>query len=113
MKVELLKDEYGHFEIVVKKHEKIISISIVAKDEFVLDTDYSIPDSIQCNNSLRYGRLVLDITQSKNRIKIVKFGNKEGSNMIEYSHRISTFDDKINFGLRLCVYHISHVKGKK
>ena len=113
MKVELSKDEYGHFEIIVKKHKKIIPISIVAKDEFILDTDYLTLDSIKCNNSLTYGWLGLTVTWSKNGIKIVNFRDKEGSNMMAYSHRIGTFDDKINFGLLFHIHYVSCVKEKK
>ena len=112
-KVAVLKDEYSYFEIVVKKHKKIIPISTVAEDEFMLGTDYLIPDSIKCNNSLTYGWLGLTVTWSKNGINIVNFRDKEGSNMIAYNHRISTFNDKINVGLILAVHYVSCVKEKK
>jgi len=113
MKVELLKDEYGHFEIVVKKRKEIIPISTVAEDEFMLGTDYLILDSIKCNNSLTYGWRGLTVTWSKDGIKIVNFRDKEGSNKIEYSHLIGTYNDKINFGLLLHVHYVSCIKEKK
>jgi hypothetical protein len=113
MKVEVLKDEYGPFEIAVKKRKKIIRISTLAEDDFTLDTGYFVPDSIKCNNSLTYGWLGLTITWSKDGIKITNFRDKEVSNMIAYSYLIGTFNDKINFGLLLHVYYVSCVKEKK
>jgi hypothetical protein len=46
MKVELLKDECGRFEIAVKNHNKPITISTLAKDDVDLETDYLEHDSI-------------------------------------------------------------------
>jgi hypothetical protein len=108
MKVELLKDECGRFEIVVKKRNKIIAVSTLVENVASLETYYVVSDSSDEDDpSFIYSKSVLTIRNSRNRIKVyADIKRNLSSKAIEYNHFIySRKDGKTDVNTSFVIYY--------
>jgi hypothetical protein len=108
MKVEVVKDKYGHFEIIVKKHKEIIAVSIFAEDVISLEPYYLVSDSsVEDDPSFIYSESVLTIHNNRNRIEIyVDIERNIGYNAIEDNHCIySCKDEETDVNISFIIYH--------